>query len=344
MKKATSVLKYLAMLGVAVFLLTYALKGYPLESLLHDMGAVDYRWILLSIALAMTSHWLRAYRWNILLRPLGYQNLNSFRTLLCVMSGYLANLAVPRMGEVTKCGALRKTDEVPMTTSLGSVVTERFIDLICLLISLTLTFLVERNRLKDFSENFIREKMSGLAPLLPYLYWIAAIGFVVALGGLFFFWKNKKKLRKYPLFGKAEHIVRQVVDGLLSFRKMKNVPGFLISTTLIWVLYFLMTYVVFFAIPETSSLSWGAGLAAFAFGGIAMTAPVSGGIGTYHLIVSAILMLYGVNHQSALLYATVMHAAQTVMTIFFGGIGLFGSIFISKRKKHEQDKHTVENT
>ena len=110
---------------------------------------VDLTWVYLSIGLSFLSHFVRAYRWNLLLEPLGY-DLKSGRTFLAVMVGYLANFIVPRMGEISRCGILQKTDNVPISTGIGSVVTERIIDVLCLLVVILITLSLEFDMLSEF--------------------------------------------------------------------------------------------------------------------------------------------------------------------------------------------------
>jgi uncharacterized protein (TIRG00374 family) len=128
------VLKYSATLGIAAFLLWYVYRDLSFNELLQYFDDINYYWLGLSILIALFSHYLRAYRWNLLLEPLGYDHLKSYRTFIAVMVGYFANNLVPRLGEVTRCGILKKNDNVAMTSAFGSVVAERALDLVILVI------------------------------------------------------------------------------------------------------------------------------------------------------------------------------------------------------------------
>ena len=336
MKKILSIAKYLVLTSIAFGLLWIALKNYSLTELLDDLLKVDYTWVFVSVFVSLLSHWFRAYRWNLLLKPLGYSNLSTTRTFMALMSGYLVNLAVPRMGEITRCGMLKKMDDIPMSNTVGTVLTERVFDLIMLVSLLLLTLSLEFTLLKDFIYNFLNENIAKFGQTIDALYtlslWLGG-AFTVSIGIIVLFRRKiKKSLNKYTLFQKVSAFLKQLVEGLMSFRKLENIPGFFFSTFMIWFCYFVMSYVVFWSIPGLESLSWIAGLAVTVFGGIAMTAPVQGGIGTYHLIVPAVLLAYGINSKDGLLYATVVHSSQTLSLLTVGGISMIGSILISKKK------------
>ncbi|BDD06332.1 lysylphosphatidylglycerol synthase transmembrane domain-containing protein [Aureibacter tunicatorum] len=334
--KIVSVTKYLITLVIAIAMFAYALKDYSLSSLWNDIKHVDVKWLLLSCIISIASHWARAYRWNLLLKPLGYPQLSSFRTFLAVMSGYIANLAIPRMGEVTRCGILKKTDNVSMSTGIGSVVTERLIDLFTLLGLLGATFLLEYNILSGFTIDFLSKKFEKYENLVPIAVGLGAIFVVLLALAIFAYFRYRSHLEKNAFYLKGKNLLMQASDGLLSLRKVEHPWKFWLSTIVIWALYYLMSYVIFWSIPETSDLTWRAGLAILVFGGMAMAAPAPGGIGTYHIMVSTILLLYGIGEKTGILYATVVHATQTIMILLIGGISLMASAIISKQKNSKE--------
>ncbi len=147
--KLKSILRYFLTLIIAVALLFYVFRDIDLKVLINKLKEADFRFVYISIAMSLVSHFFRGYRWTLLLKPLGYK-LNSFRAFLAVMIGYFANLLVPRMGEVTRCAILKKTDNIPIPASLGNVISERILDLIILILVILATFLIEFSTLKDF--------------------------------------------------------------------------------------------------------------------------------------------------------------------------------------------------
>jgi uncharacterized protein (TIRG00374 family) len=186
-KVAFDIVKYTITLGIAGFLLWYVYRDLSFENLLSQFDNINYYWISLSVIIALLSHYLRAFRWNILLKPLGY-DLKAHRTFIAVMVGYFANNLVPRLGEVTRCGILKKTDDVAITSAFGSVVAERAFDLLTLILVAAFTFFIEFDKLSGF----ILDNFQDSIPDTESLTEIALIVFVLfaIIGiGLFFVFK-----------------------------------------------------------------------------------------------------------------------------------------------------------
>ncbi len=291
----------------------------------------NYSWIVLSIILSIISHLFRAFRWNILLKPAGYTP-TLFRTFWAVMVGYLANLVVPRMGEVTRCGILKKTDEVPMTVSLGTVVAERIIDFLTLMVLVVAGFVIEFERLNEFLTGFLYDRAAMVGENLFSLYIVAGIVVALLLGAFIIVRIFRKKIQKHPFFLKLKSFIREMISGITSIRRINQKGAFWFSTFVIWLMYFLMSYVVIFALESTSSLGLGAGIALLIMGGLGMAAPVQGGIGTFHALVAAVLVLYGINEADGQVFAFILHTSQTITVIFVGSISLIISLVIRKQR------------
>ncbi len=326
-----SSLKYGATLIIAFTLLWYAFKDVSVMDMLGRLGEVKFAWIYLSIFLSIISHMLRAYRWSILLKPLDY-HVSLFRSFWAVMVGYLANLAFPRMGEVTKCGVLKKTDGVKISASMGTVVTERIFDVISLLVIMLITFFIEFGKLNEFFIDLFSNKLSS--DRIPKTALLVIIFGGIAILGLTLFLLFKK-IQHTEAFSKFHSLFRQFKEGLFSISKIDNIPGFVLSSIGIWVLYYLMSYIVVFSIPETSQLDWIAGLAILVVGGIGMSAPVQGGIGTYHVLVAALLTLYGIDQANGVFFATLLHTSQTLSVLIIGSISLIIVSLIRRHKPQE---------
>ena len=153
-----NVIKYILSLAIAGALLWYVFRDIDATALLAKLTQVRYGWVVGAAAILLLTYFIRAYRWNILLHPLGYRHLTVFRTAVAVAIGYFANLLVPRMGEVSRCGVLKRLEDVPLTTSLGTVVAERFIDLLSLLTVTVILFVAEFDRLSSFITGFATDK------------------------------------------------------------------------------------------------------------------------------------------------------------------------------------------
>ena len=317
---------------IAGGLLWYVFRDIDATTLLNKLAEVRYGWVVLASAIFLLSYIARSYRWNLLLAPLGYRHLTVFRTVVAVAIGYFANLLVPRMGEVTRCGVLKRLDDVPITTSLGTVVAERLIDLISLLLATVILFLVEFDRLSSFITGFASDKVGNAGQNLFAIYLFAGVVLLVLL--LFFLFGRvwKEKLKRNALFQQVRAFMREVARGLTSVRRIENQAGFWISTVLLWVCYFLMSYVVFFALPETENLTPWAGVAVLVMGSFGMAAPVQGGFGTFHALVSGVLVLYGVSESDGVLFATLVHGLQTLSFIVLGAIAFVLASVLTPRK------------
>lgn len=288
---------------------------------------------MLSILLSLLSHWLRAYRWNLMLKPLGYDELSDGRTFLAVMTGYLANLAFPRLGEVTRCGVMKKNEKIPMSISFGTVITERTIDFLILLSLILLDFFVEFERVYDFFISAVGWNTEVDHTMNIII--IAGALLIVGIVGILILKRILDHEFENSLLQKIHRVLTDIVNGLLSIRKVQNIAGFVVSTIGIWIFYYLMSFVIFFSIGETSELGFGAGLSILAAAGVAMAMPVQGGIGAYHTLVSGVLIIYGIEATSGLFFATLLHTSQLFSVLVFGGISALGTVFIARQRKTE---------
>ncbi len=330
--KIASAAKYVIGLAVAISLLYYVFRGWDLNDLLIRFKQVNYYWVLLSVFLSIISHALRAYRWNILLETVGYTSLSTYRTFKAVMIGYLTNLAAPRLGEITRCGVLKRTDNVNMSASIGTVVAERIFDFLGLLSLILLALLLEFDRLSTFFTDFINDKFSSINITSVQLTIILIIGFIVVVG-LGSLWWLKEKIKKKPFYFKLRSFIKEMMAGFTSVLRLQKKGRFWLSTIFIWGLYYIMAYVLFFSIESTSHLGLTAGLSILIMGGLGMSAPVQGGFGAYHLFVGSVLLTYGIAEKDGYFFATLVHTSQTLAVMFFGGISLLLTL---PKKKNKQ--------
>jgi uncharacterized protein (TIRG00374 family) len=281
-KKALNVLRYLLFLGAGALLLWLSFRKQSFSLVWDKIRHADPVWIGFSVALGFSALLIRAIRWKQLIEPLGY-NTRVTSTYHAVMIGYLANMAIPRLGEITRCGALSKSEKVPFDKLVGTVIVERVSDVLFLLISILFVFILESSMLSGFLLAQVVNPVIKLVqdhPILIVLM-IVLVGIAVLLMIYLFRMKNPPSI-----ISKIIALLKGVIEGLKSIRQLKNKPLFFLYSCSIWIIYLFMTYVCFFAMPATSHLSIGAGLVVTVLGGIGMTAPVQGGIGVYHLLVS----------------------------------------------------------
>lgn len=325
MKKLLSFLKYLFLLGMSAFLMWYALKELDFQKMWSELQNTNYTWVGASLLMGVAAYVSRAYRWHMQIKPTGYKP-SLLHTYRAMMVGYLANLVLPRMGEVVRCSMLKRTDNVPIHTGFGTVIAERFIDLVMLLVAVGLTFLVEFNRIRDFFLNLFSDKYTGLEQTMNSLYWV----FWVLLGSmvvaLFIVLRNLKRLRENLYFQKAVGFIKGMLQGVFSITKLDNQLAFWGHTIFVWAMYYAMSLVVFMALPATSNLGWGAGLSVLVIGSLGMAAPVQGGIGVYHLLVQSTLLLYGVPKEEGMAYALLVHTSQTLLVVVMGVISFTASM------------------
>jgi uncharacterized protein (TIRG00374 family) len=325
MRKLLSILKYSLLLGLSAFLMWYALKELDFEKLWAELHNISYGWLLVSLLMGVAAYLSRAYRWHMQIRPTGYTP--SFKnTYNAMMVGYLANLVLPRMGEVVRCSMLRRTDGIPVNKAFGTVIAERIIDMVMLLVFLGLAFLLEFNRLRDFLYGLFSDKYQSLEQSFGSLYLLGILVMAVAAVFLILGLLYLNKLRKNTYFRKAVVFVKGMLQGIFSISKVENQGAFWGHTVFVWVMYYGMSLVVFYAIPATSGLSPVAGLSVLVIGSLGMAAPVQGGVGVYHLAVQTTLLLYGVPKEAGMAYALVAHTSQTLLVVLMGVLSFMASM------------------
>ena len=321
------------LLGISGALMWYALRGQDLSRIGTAIRSANYTWIVVSLVLSALGYFSRAYRWQMQLDA-SQTPAPFWKVYHAMMVGYLANLVLPRAGEVIRCSVLRRTSGVPVQVSLGTVVTERVIDLIVLAGLLTATLALDFNTFWNFAlDKLFGGQADRLArnrtPLL--LAAIAALVLLAAAGYTLF--RNLERLRQNALFNKAVVFVKGLLAGVFSVLRLRNKGVFLLHTAFTWAVYYTMNYLGFLCFPETYGLDMKAALAVLTFGTFGMAAPVAGGIGPYHVLVQATLVMYQVSMEAGIAYALVLHGSQTLLVVLMGGIS-----FVSVAAA---DKHTL---
>ena len=329
MKNLLNILKYALLLAVSGLLMAYAIRGQDLSRLGQTLREANYGWLVLTLAFSTVGYASRAYRWKMQLDSA--KSVAAHPTYADVyhamMVGYLANLVLPRMGEVIRCSVLRRTGRVPVEVSLGTVVAERIIDVVMLLSLLGTTLLIDFTKFWAWvSEWLVSGRYDALARNRNTLLVAAVLTVLLLAAALFGLLRNLERLRQNTFFNRLVSFVRGMLAGVFSVLKMERKGLFLFHTIFTWLIYFLSSYLTFFAFPETSGLGLGAGLAVLTFGAFGMAAPVSGGIGTFHLMVQSTLLVYGISKGGGIAYALVAHGAQTLLVVLLGGISFVVSM------------------
>ncbi len=303
---------------LGVFILWLITRNQDLEKIWDEVQQANFFWIALAIISGFLSHLVRAIRWNMLINPLGKAPSTS-TTFYALSTGNLANLAVPRLGEITRCVTLAKYSKHPFNSIAGTVVAERVFDMITLLVLIFMTIVFQFNYLSGFLSYFIVEplmKMVGDNSLLLFF------SGLIALGLIFFLFRYLRQINSNKA-GLAGKIKRQIIGfwkGVLTLRDMQQKLLFFFLTVAIWTFYFFTVYFIFFALPGTSMLGVPAGFTILAMGSLGIVAPVPGGIGAYHFIViTTMTELLGIVSESATSYAYIAHATQMFTILILGG-------------------------
>ena len=329
-----NILKFLFFLGLGVLLVWLAIHNKTEKErieIIESICQANYFWIGISILASLLSHYIRAVRWKLLLRPLGY-NPKTSNTFFAVMIGYLANFAIYRMGEVTRCGLLTRYEKVPFTIGFGTVIAERALDMICLIILFFAILGIEFDRILGIANHFIFDPLSNLLRSLMQnqtFVIIALISLVIIAGAFLYFRKKIQAL----ISGKAKGFIKGLWDGLLSVKNVDKPVLFIAHTVLIWLMYILVVYTCFFAFEGTAHLTFMVAVVIVVFGSLGVIA-TPGGTGAYQIIVINILMtVYLVDNTSANAFAWAVWTAQFALILLMGLLSLIFLAILNKGSK-----------
>lgn len=327
-----AILQYLFIFGITVLLVVFSLQGIQVSEgenkwdfLLRTWQSADKMWLLLMAAIAMFSHVLRAERWCMLMATPEHR-VKFTDSFVSLMVGYLVNLVVPRGGEVSRCYNLYKLDKTPVERSFGTVVVERLVDVVCLLLLIGFAFVIESTKLFAFIETLPFSKSSGNSRFITASLVIASV-IIIYFVARWIIRRNSKV---------NEFLTRKWIgfkEGLLSVTRLENKSLFILYSVGIWSLYFLMSYTVIKAFPETNHLGFSAVTSLFAIGSIAMAAPLPGGTGSYHVLVpQGLVFLYGIAERDATAFTFIFHGYQTAIMIVAGAFSLIATSIIVKSR------------
>lgn len=279
--------------------------------------------MLLSLAFGILPQMARAWRWKMALEPIG-EHPRRTTCIDAIFLSYAASLVIPRVGEVTRCGTLKKCDGISFTKSLGTVVTERLVDSLLMLLFTGVAFLTQLPMFLHFLNQTgtnvedILHKFTGTGYLVTGVCLVAILITSALL------------MKRYALFKKGLSILHDVWVGILSLKNVSNLPLYLFYSILIWVGYFLHFYIAFFSFDFTASIGPSAAFLIFCVGTFAVLVPTPNGAGPWHFAVKTMLVLYGIAEPKAILFALVVHTIQTALVVL---LGVFGWIRLNLRKK-----------
>lgn len=327
--KLFSTLKYLFFLGIGLSVLFFVFKDKDLEKMFVDLKNAEYKWLVFSMVFGYAAYLFRALRWLLLLETMNYKTSANHATQ-AVAAGYFANIIFPRAGELVRCTSLYKVTGIPVNKLFGTILLERAIDVVLLLICICLSFVLKFKELSSFFGTVFNSSSSGEITLGKLIFIICLMGTPVGIYLL------RKTLKKTLLFQKILSLVLGVKEGFQTAFYMKQKGLFTVYTLLIWLMYLLMTYVCFYSIPETTHLTLADGLYITVIGGLGMVVPVQGGLGPYHAAVTLGIVSIGLSETTGATLAVLIHSAQSIMIIITGIIAAIVLSFAKRKAIHNE--------
>ena len=325
-KRIKKTLQVVFPLLLGAFILIWVYRDFNFQRvgdvLLNQM---DYGWIALSLVFGVLANLFRAWRWKLALAPLN-EYPKTANCIYAIFISYASNLVIPRIGEVSRCGVLLKYDQVSFSKSLGTVVSERMVDTLCVGL---ITGLVLLSQMPVFSAFFAETgtNVDRYAEVLTSTHFYLIILCLLAILVLGFF-----LVRNIALFAKLKGILQNVWQGIIALKDVKQVPLYIFYSLAIWGCYFLEFYLAFFAFDFSSHLGIMAGLVMFVVGTLAVIVPTPNGAGPWHFAVMTMMILYGVGKEDAGIFALLVHGIQTFLLILLGIYGLSALPFTNKLK------------
>lgn len=312
MKASSIILKILMPLVLGAAILYWMYRGEDWQQIRHVMtDEMDWTWMLLSFPFGILAQMFRGWRWRQTLEPVGEKPRTS-TSIHAIFLSYAASLVIPRVGEFTRCGVLKRYDDVSFPKALGTVVTERAIDSLLVLGITAIVILLEMSTFGTF----FQKTGTNLHDILHGFSWAGYL--VVGICGVAMLILLHYLLRKLSIYDKVRATLNGIWQGVISLKDVKNIPLFTFFTLAIWLSYFLHYYLTFFCFDFTANLGLGCAMVTFIVGSIAVIVPTPNGAGPWHFAVKTMLILYGVADERALYFVLIVHTVQTLLVVALG--------------------------
>ncbi len=329
-KKIKNLLQYSIFIGLGIFLVYWQLKTMtPTERAEGKQALLDaHYWVVIPIVImALLSHYSRALRWKILMKPLGY-NPAITNVYGSTLIGYLGNAAVPRLGEVLRCTFLAKYEKLKVDKLFGTLIVERIIDLVCFLLFIAFTVLIQIDKVGAF----VKEKFSRIGEKAGMPIWIKIVIFILAITALFYALHFlRKKYPKNKLVKKVNDFFNGVLSGLGSIKNIKQKKQFVGHTFFIWTMYLMQIYLGFYAMEGTAHLGFNAACSVLALATLAMIA-TPGGLGTFPFFVMQTLSMYAIPATTGLSFGWLIWIVNTGIVIVAGLLVIILLPLLNKKK------------
>lgn len=331
-KHLGDILKLVIFLGIGLFFVYwFLLKLDPTQrqAIWLSFCSANYLWVALAIVCALASHLMRAVRWQLLYHPIGYRP-HLRNTFGSVMVAYLANLAFPRLGEVVRCATMNTSENIPLEKSIGTVVTERIIDVLAFGIIVVIGLLVMFGQAKDWIYDSLSQKFSSLPSLTMIIVAAIALLLLAFIAYKLFY----KKLLQFSFFQKIDQLLKGCIEGLKSIFHLgpRKTILFIFYSAIIYILYILGGLIILQAISETIGLGIRAAFVMYLFGSLGMMIS-QGGLGTYPVLVWQALSIYGISQEVGLATGWLLWSSQQAAVVVVG-LAFYIYFSIAKRKSH----------
>ena len=332
-KRLISAVEYLFFLGLGAGLLWLSFRKLEYSEIREDIMEADYHWLFIALFFAILSHIIGALRWNMLINAMGYKTRLT-TTFFSVMIGYLANTAVPRMGEFMRCGVLSKKEKIPFNALFGTVISERLFDLVMLFIIMVLVIVFQLDLVGSFVVEIFEPILYSLfSNITSVILFVGGIFLLIGIS-IWFVWKSREWVKSLGFYSKVRSFIDGLLNGIKTVKTMEKKWLFIVYSILIWFFYAIMVYMPVLMLKDTNHLSFVDGLTILAIGSLGIVAPVPGGIGAYHFIVKSILVeLYAVEANAAGSFAAITHAGQTILNVVVGALSYFYMMVITRKQK-----------
>lgn len=343
MKKSfLTIIQYLFFIALGMFFVWLSVKDINYDQWLQIKDSIRRarHWVVIPvIIMLLLSHYSRALRWKILMEPLGYKP-STFNTFATVMIGYLVNAGVPRLGEVVKCTLLSRYEKLRADKLVGTIVMERAVDVVCLLIVFVAAIIFQGHVIGDFVFNAFGKFFTDRTGHTSITKLIIGLSVIIVFFLILYF--VLKRFGHIDAVAKIKNVIKGILHGLSSIRFIKHKGLFLFHTILIWVLYLTSTTAGIYALQETAHLGFGGGLTTLVMGSIGMIIS-PGGIGAYALVVAKLMKLYGLDEDTiGAALGWLLWSVQTIIILVSGLI--FFTLFSYYNKKSKRLENLQQHT
>jgi uncharacterized protein (TIRG00374 family) len=333
-----NVLQYVFFLGLGIFLIWYTtrhLTSEEISMMKSSLRNAHYLLVLPAMLFLLAAHYSRALRWKILMEPLGFQP-SSTNTFIAVMLSYFFNLLVPRLGEVMKCTILARYEKTPVDKLIGTMVAERAFDVICLLLVIFITIVLQINIVGDYASMELRKLFMNSAGNFQVSKLLLVIAILAAVVLLLRFILHR--YRHIIIIDKIRSIIRGIWEGLTSVKFVKRKAAFFTHTIFIWTMYLMSIRLGFYAMDAVSHLGIRPSFTILSFGSLAMIV-TQGGIGAYQLAVQKTLLLYDISEVNGLAFGWLLWLVQTLMILGVGFLCLIILPLVNRKKNERHPAH-----